>query len=378
MDLIPKGTWRTLLCLLPALGHPVAHSELKPMADQEMGEISAQSALEFSATDINYNLSQLTGIEFIKNPGIGFTRVEQRTQTESVDATVYRLQLNGSGELHAFAEELTLGDYGGANNSIYKDENGQGVPDVALRNFGFGKSAQDPFVFEDPYLEIQKQHHADGTDTIRGIRFGFGRVDGSTPVTIDSISGYIPALSIMADLGGLVRSQIYGSGTKDTFVNIIGYMPDGSGNYPQTPAPGEWVCNGGMCGFTPDNVGLTGNAGIGYSYGGKELNLSNVTSLDYHNVKNFYISFVQGAGNLMSNQNGSINGAMWSQHLEGIIPDSRPDLPGWNFGIPFNDPNHPTDGYLEAHTDVGPTLQQIFFGVGDDNPRMGYQNNKLF
>ncbi|ARU54219.1 MAG: hypothetical protein MI864_05480 [Pseudomonadales bacterium] len=372
MGIRATGYATGLLCLSIVAAN--ANAELTSLEDGELRDITGQSALQFSATDISYELNHLVGVEFTKDEGIGFTRTEQRSVTEQVDATVYRYQINADGEFHAFAEELTLGDYGGANNSIYKDENGQGVPDVALRNFGFGKSAEEPFYFEDPYIEIQQQNHADGTQSFRGFRIGFGLVNGSTPVTIDSISGYIQALSVLADAGGLIRSQIYGSGTKDTFANVIGEFPDGSGNYAQTPPPGEQQCNGIWCGNTPDNTGLSQNTNIlPYALGGKELNLEHVESLDYHNVENFYISMTQGGGASFVNADGSVNGAMWSQHLEGIIPKSRPDLPGWNLVTPFNDPNNATDGYLEAHSNITASLGQVFFGTGDDNPRQSYQ-----
>ncbi len=77
--------------------------------------------------------------------------------------------------------------------------------------------------------------------------------------------------------------------------------------------------------------------------GRKELNLGHVRSLGFHNVDNFYISLTQGGGNSFVNDNGSVNGALWSQHLgdNPVIPASRPDLPGWNMVMPFNDPaNH--------------------------------------
>lgn len=361
-----------LLCL-SILPMSQACAELMPLEEGQLRDITGQSAMQFSATDISYDLNHLVGVEFTKKEGVGFDRKEVRSVTEHVDATVYRYQINADGEFHAFMEELTLGDYGGANNSIYKDENGNGLPDVSLRNFGFGKSAEDPFRFKDPYIEIQKQNHADGTQSFRGFRIGFGEVNGSTPVTIDSISGYIPALSLLANSGGLIRSTIYGSGTKDTFVNMIGEFPDGSGNYAQTPEPGVQQCNGIWCGDTPDNTGLSQNTNVmPYAMGGKELNLSNVESLDYHNVENFYISMTQGGGNSFVNADGTVNGAKWSQHLSGIVPDSRPDLPGWNLVIPFNDPNNTTDGYLEAHTALD-ALGQVFSGTGDDNPRQSYQ-----
>lgn len=369
-------------------GH--SHAELKSLNEADLRGVTGQSAIQFSSTDISYDLNHLTGVEFHKKPflsslvGDDFTRTETRSATEHVDATVYRLQINGSGELHAFIEELTLGDYGGTNNSIYKDENGQGVPDIALRNFGFGESADIPFYIEDPYIEIQQQNHADGTQSFRGFRIGFGKAEGHTPVSIDSISGYIPTLSVAADLGGLIRAQVYGSGTKDSFGNVIGAFPDGTGNYPQKRAPGEYVCNGRFaCGRTPNNVGLTGNFELdffgtplptgAYSLGGKEINLEHLESLDLHNVENFYISLTQGGGNSFVNDDGTVNGAMWSQHLEGIIPTTRPDLPGWNLAIPFNDPNNHTAGYAEAHTDIAASLGQILLGIGDNNPRQQYQ-----
>ncbi len=361
------------LCAVLMLPWATTQAELTPLADEQLRHFSGQSAIQFSSTDIQYTLNHLVGVDFSKKAGIGWDRREVRSASEDVDATVYRMQINGDMEFHAYAEELTLGDYGGANNSIYKDENGQGVPDVALRNFGFGKSAEEPFYVEDPYLEIQKQNHPDGTQTFRGFRIGFGKAVGHTPITIDSISGYIPAKSVLASTGGLIRSQIYGSGTKDTFVNIIGEQPDGTGNYAQTPEPGVRQCNGIWCGNTPNNVSLTGNTSLGYSLGGKEVNLSHVESMDFHNVENFYISMTQGGGSSFVNGDGTVNGAMWSQHLDGIIPESRPDLPGWNLVIPLNDPNNTTDGYVEAHTDIGASLGQILTGQGDDNPRQSYQ-----
>lgn len=356
-----------------------AQGELKPMAEQEMRKVTGGSALQYSATDISYNLDQLTGVNYT-----GSQREEVRTASEQVDATVHRVQINGSGELHAYAEEFTLGDYGGSNNSIYKTADGQGVPDVALRNFGFGNSAEDPFYFEDPYIEIQKQHHADGSETIRGIRFGFGKAEGATPVTIDSVSGYIQARTLLPEVGGVILSQIYGSGTRDTFVTVAsGAPPDGTGNYPQTPAPG---------GGTPNNVagpldpladpvdGLLGAIGglVGIdtpvlSPGGKELNLEHVVSLEFDNVQNFYISLTQGGGNSFVNGDGSINGAKWSQHLNGIVPDNRPDLPGFNMVAPFNDPNNPAAGGLTAHPNTVRALTQVLLSVGDDNPRQNYQ-----
>lgn len=351
----------------------MTQAELQPMVDHELSNVVGQSAIQYSATDISYDLDHLVGVAFNKKAGVGFDRVEQRSASEHVDATVHRLQINGSGELHAFIEELTLGDYGGTNNSIYKDANGQGVPDVALRNFGFGESADKPFYIEDPYIEIQQQNNPDGTQSFRGFRIGFGKAEGHTPVTIDSISGYIPTLSVLPDSGGLIRAQVYGSGTKDSFGNIIGDMPDGTGNYAQTPEPGEWVCNGGHCGFTPNNVQLTGNSAIGQSKGGKEINLAHLESLDLHNVENFYISLTQGGGNSFVNADGTVNGAKWSQHMNGVIPSNRPDLPGWNLAIPFNDPNNTTAGYAEAHTDIAASLGQILFATGDDNPRQQYR-----
>ncbi|UZE96021.1 hypothetical protein [Alkalimarinus alittae] len=368
-----KINTKTLLCLALIATSGIAKAELKPLIDHELRDVVGQSAIQYSATDISYDLDHLVGVDFSKKAGIGFDRTEKRSASEHVDATVHRLQINGSGELHAFIEELTLGDYGGTNNSIYKDANGQGVPDVALRNFGFGESADKPFYIEDPYIEIQQQNNPDGTQSFRGFRIGFGKAEGHTPVTIDSISGYIPTLSVLADTGGLIRAQVYGSGTKDSFGNIIGDTPDGTGNYAQTGEPGEWVCNGIHCGFTPNNVQLTGNTALGQSKGGKEINLEHLESLDLHNVENFYISLTQGGGNSFVNADGTVNGAKWSQHLNGVIPSSRPDLPGWNLAIPFNDPNNTTAGYAEAHTDIGASLGQILFATGDDNPRQQYR-----
>lgn len=363
----------------------VAQGELKPLAEQEMRDVTGGTALQYSATDISYDLSQLTGVQYTPTAQ-GYTREETRTRTEHVDATVHRVQINGSGELHAYAEEFTLGDYNGSNNSIYKTADGQGIPENALRNFGFGNSAQDPFYFEDPYIEIQKQHHANGPDTIRGIRIGFGKAEGHTPVTIDSSSGYIQTVSLLPELGGVILSQLYGTGTRDTFVTVgSGTPPDGTGNYPQNPPPGGGV---------PDNTSgplepaagvldpitgllepITEPIGIDPSLnspGGKELNLEHVVSLDFHNVKNFYISLTQGGGNSFVNDDGSVNGALWSQHLDGVIPQSRADLPGWNMVMPFNDPNDRTAGYVEAHTNTTAALSQILLGIGDDNPRQRY------
>ena len=350
-----------------------SHSELKPLEESDLREVTGQSAIQFSSTDISYDLSHLVGVEFNKNAGIGFTREEQHSVTEHVDATVHRLQINGDGEFHAFAEGLTLGDYGGSNNSIYKDANGQGIPDIALRNFGFGESADKPFYVEDPYIEIQQQNHPDGTQTFRGFRIGFGKAEGHTPVTIDSISGYIPTLSVSGDTGGIIRALVYGSGTKDSFGNIIGETPDGTGNYAQTAEAGQWVCNGLWCGSTPDNTQLTGNTAMGQSLGGKEINLEHIESLDFHNVENFYISLTQGGGNSFVNGDGTVNGAKWSQHLNGVIPSNRPDLPGWNLAAPFNDPSNTAAGYVEAHTNITASLGQILFGTGDNNPRQQYQ-----
>ncbi|MFE8071228.1 hypothetical protein QQM79_09220 [Marinobacteraceae bacterium S3BR75-40.1] len=365
---------QTLACISVLALSPLALGELKPLQDDQLREVSGQGALQFSSTDMSYDLNHLTGINFTKNALLGFTRTEERTVTEHVDSTVYRFQINGDGELHAFSEGLTAGDYAGSNNSIYKDENGNGIPEIALRNFGFGNSAAEPFYIEDPYIEIQKQNHPDGTQTFRGMRIGFGNVRGPTPVTIDSVSGYISTLSLLPDLGGLIAAQVYGTGTKDTFVNVLDAPPDGSGNYPQSPAPGTIQCNGASCGATPNNVGLVDGSLLGgdYNKGGKEVNLSHVESLTFHDVKNFYISYTQGGGNSFVNDDGTVNGAMWSQHMDGVIPESRPDLPGWNMVAPFNDPSNPTAGYVEAHTDIAGSLAQILTGVGDDNPRQQY------
>lgn len=368
-----RNTHNILAIMAFTLLTGTSQAELKPLEENDLRSITGQSAIQYSATDISYDLNHLVGVEFTKKAGVGFTRTEQRSATEHVDATVHRLQINGEGEFHAFAEELVLGDYGGTNNSIYKDANGQGVPDVALRNFGFGESAEKPFYIEDPYIEIQQQNHADGTQSFRGFRIGFGKAEGHNPVTIDSISGYIPTLSVLADTGGLIRAQVYGSGTKDSFGNIIGDTPDGTGNYAQTGAPGERVCNGIWCANTPNNVQLTGNTALGQSKGGKEINLEHIESLDLHNVENFYISLTQGGGNSFVNADGTVNGAKWSQHLSGIIPSNRPDLPGWNLAIPFNDPNNTSAGYAEAHTDIGASLSQILFATGDNNPRQQYR-----
>lgn len=367
---------------------PGANAEMESLEDQELRAVTGGSALQYSATDISYNLSQLTGIDYSSG-----SRTETRTATERVDATVHRLQINGSGEIHAYAEEFTLGDYSGSNNSIYKTADGQSMPDNALRNFGFGNSAEDPFRFEDPYIEVQKQRHADGTETIRGIRLGFGKADGHTPLTIDSTTGYISTLSIIPELEGLVKAQVYGAGTKDTFVSLLGEIPDGSGNYPQTGpgqntsgalAPPDLISNM-LNSLIPgtDTLGLSHLTGLlgditesniaTQGPGGKELNLEHVRSLDFKNVDNFYISMNQGGGNSMVNADGTVNGAMWSQHLKGVIPESRPDLPGWNMVMPFNDPNNVTAGYVEAHTDLVPALSQILLGIGDDNPRQSYQ-----
>lgn len=362
-----------IMCLLFPLISPNALADLKPLQDNELRGYTGQSAIQISSTDLSYTLDHLVGVQFDKKEGIGWDRSEIRSASEQVNATVHRIQINGDMEFHAFAEELTLGDYGGANNSIYKDENGRGVPDIALRNFGFGKSAEEPFYVENPYIEIQKQNHPDGTQTFRGFRIGFDKAEGHTPVTIDSISGYIAAKSVLASTGGLIRSQIYGSGTKDTFVNIIGDQPDGTGNYPQFSEPGVEQCAGIWCGKTPNNVALTGNALLGYSRGAKEVNLSHVESMDFHNVKNFYISMTQGGGSSFVNSDGTVNGAQWSQHVSGIMPKSRPDLPGWNLVIPLNDMVNTTDGYVEAHTDIAASLGQILGSTGDNNPRQSYQ-----
>ena len=367
------NTYIALMGITLVMFNSHSQAELKPLEENALRSITGQSAIQYSATDISYDLDHLVGVDFSKNKGVGFTRTEQRSASEHVDATVHRVQINGDGEFHAFVEELTLGDYGGTNNSIYKDANGQGVPDVALRNFGFGESAEKPFYIENPYIEIQQQNNPDGTQSFRGFRIGFGKAEGHTPVNIDSISGYIPTLSVLADNGGLIRAQVYGSGTKDSFGNIIGDTPDGTGNYAQSVEPGNWVCNTGHCGFAPNNVQLSGNTAIGQSKGGKEINLEHIESLDLHNVENFYISLTQGGGNSFVNNDGTVNGAKWSQHLDGVIPSNRPDLPGWNLAIPFNDPNNTGAGYAEAHTDIGASLSQILFATGDNNPRQQYQ-----
>jgi hypothetical protein len=73
------------------------------------------------------------------------------------------------------------------------------------------------------------------------------------------------------------------------------------------------------------------------------------------------------------NSDGTVNGAQWSQHVSGIMPKSRPDLPGWNLVIPLNDMVNTTDGYVEAHTDIAASLGQILGSTGDNNPRQSYQ-----
>lgn len=364
----------------------LAHGELEPLAEQEMREATGGTALQYSSTNISYQLRQLTGVNYDKRllGLLGSDREETYTATEQVDATVHRVQINGSGELHAYAEEFTLGDYNGSNNSIYKTADGQGVPDIALRDFGFGNSAEDPFYFEDPYIEIQKQRHADGSETLRGIRFGFGKAEGPAPVAIDSASGYIQARTVLPEVGGLILSQLYGSGTRDTFVTVAsGEPPDGTGNYPQTPAPGFGTPNNvaGPLDSLADPVdgligSITGLIGIDtpvQAPGGKEVNLSHLESLNFDNVQNFYISMTQGGGNSFVNDDGSINGAKWSQHLNGVIPGNRPDLPGFNLGAPFNDPDNPAAGGLTANPNTVPALTQILLGVGDDNPRQNYE-----
>lgn len=347
----------TMAALMSAAG---AQAELQAMEEKEMRAVTGGSALQYSATDISYSLSQLTGVQY-DDAG---TRTETRTASEQVNATVHRVQVNGDGEFHAYGEELVFGDYGGTNNSIYKTDAGQGISEIGLRNFGFGNSAADPFYFENPYIEIQKQNHPNGTQSLRGIRIGFSRVEGSAPVSIDSLSGYIQSQSEITDLG-TVLGQLYGTGTRDTFVSANGAaIPDGSGNYPQSPDPAL----GG-----PNNVSGPLEGGAAQAPGGKELNLEHVVSLDFHNLENFYISMTQGGGNSMVNADGSINGALWSQHLQGIIPENRPDLPGWNIAAPFNDAANPSAGYLELHTNGAAALQQIMLGVGDDNPRQSYE-----
>lgn len=355
---------RMTLAVMTLTAASVANAELQALEEQEMRAVTGGSALQYSATDISYGLSQLVGVQYTDDGAGGYTREEKRTVTERVDATVHRVQINGDGEFHAYGEELAFGDYGGTNNSIYKTADGQGISEIGLRNFGFGTSASNPFYFEDPYIEIQKQNHADGTQSLRGIRIGFGRVEGTTPVSIDSVSGYVQTLSLLPDLNGLIPAQVYGSGTKDTFVNTLGEIPDGTGNYPQNPEAGAGV---------PNNTTGPLQDALGENPGGKELNLEHVVSLDFHNLENFYISMTQGGGNSMVNSDGSVNGALWSQHLQGIIPQSRSDLPGWNMVAPFNDAANPTAGYVEAHTNTAAAMSQILLGIGDDNPRQSYE-----
>lgn len=363
-----------------------AHAQLEPLDEGDMREVTGGSALQYSATDISYNLSQLTGVRYRDKLLGGYERTEMRTPTERVDATVHRLQINGTGELHAYAEEFTLGDYGGSNNSIYKNA-GQGIADNQFDNFGFGNSADDPFYFEDPYIEVQKQRHADGSESIRGVRIGFGKAEGHVPLTINSATGYISTLSLLPDLNGIVKAQVYGTGTKDTFVSLLNEIPDGSGNYPQfgdsrAPSNTSNGLNAGLGTVLDPILGLLdpllNPLGIDPSVqrpGGKELNLSHVRSLDFHNVENFYISLTQGGGNSFVNDDGSVNGALWSQHIgpNAVIPETRADLPGFNMVMPFNDPSNPRQGFVEASVDLVPALSQILLGAGDDNPRQSYQ-----
>lgn len=143
----------------------LAHAELKPLADDELGLYSGQAAVAFDIDQLGSN-----------------------THTKLTVGLEADLQMN--------IDTLEFGRY---------DQTGQTLPaDLAATNLGFGSISTDsaqvqldgntyavneivPFELNDPYFEMAQN----ASDELVGFRLGFGEARGQLTADFTSFSGQI-------------------------------------------------------------------------------------------------------------------------------------------------------------------------------------------
>ncbi|KZZ57559.1 hypothetical protein A3762_09750 [Oleiphilus sp. HI0125] len=165
------------LALMPV----VASAELRPISDEELGEVSGQAAVAFDVDQIG---------------STSYTRVTLGMEAE--------IQMN--------IDNLEAGRYAKTGESLEAD--------LQVSNLGLGSISTDsskvqldgntydvneiiPFELNDPYFEIAR----DDNNELIGFRIGFGEARGQLSGDFGSISGNVE-MDIVDDFGTRYESQL--------------------------------------------------------------------------------------------------------------------------------------------------------------------------
>lgn len=172
-----------------------SHAELKPIADEDLGQYSGQAAIAF---DVN-----------------------------QIDTTSYtRVTLGMEADLQMNVSALEAGNYVKAGESL--------AADISITNLGFGSISTNaaqvqldgqtyavndivPFELNDPYFEVAQN----ASEELIGFRLGFGEARGQLTGDFDSISGNV----------GVEITDFFGDNYQASMLDIDGNTDNSRAQY---------------------------------------------------------------------------------------------------------------------------------------------------
>jgi hypothetical protein len=241
---------KKLLVTVFALSSANVLAELKPLADEELGQYSGQAAVAFDIDQLGSN---------------SYTRVTLGMEAE-VQMNINNVELGN----YSRAGETLAADFSATNlafGSISTDANA-----VQLNGQTYAVNDIIPFEINDPYFEIAK----DASDELVGFRLGFGEARGQLSGDFTSISGNV----------GARITDYFGDDYQASMLNLDGSADNTRARYfgiDSTTSGGATDCNSGFyCYDLAD-------------YNTLDIGKTNTTSgaVDYTN--DFFISFQKEA-----------------------------------------------------------------------------------
>lgn len=238
--------FKKLLFTAMAISSVDAFAELKPIADEELGQYSGQAAVAFDIEQLGNN---------------SYTRV-----TLGMEA---KMQMN--------IDNVELGNYARSGEALNAD--------FSATNLAFGSISTDaskvqldgqsyavndivPFEVNDPYFEIAK----DATDELVGFRLGFGEARGQLSGDFTSMSGNV----------GATITDFFGDDYQASMLDLNGVADNTRTNYfgiSKADSGGATDCNSGFyCYDLADYKTL-------------DVGKVNKTTGDVDYTKDFFISF---------------------------------------------------------------------------------------
>jgi len=199
----------TSFCFFAAL----SHAELKPIADEELGQYSGQAAIAFDVNQIG---------------STSYTRVTLGMEAD--------LQMN--------IDTLEAGNYVKSGEAL--------AADLSITNMGFGSISTDatqvqldgqtyavndiiPFELNDPFFELAQND----SDELIGFRLGFGEARGQLTGDFDSISGNV----------GVEITDFFGDDYQSSMLDINGDTDNSRTQYfgvSKAESGGATNCNTGF------------------------------------------------------------------------------------------------------------------------------------